>query len=248
MHSRAQDEEQVRDHYDRGNDFYSWFLGERMVYTGGLIKDINKMETLEELQDNKMTMVCDKLDLKEGDRLLDIGCGWGTLVTHAAKNYGADVTGGKSLLDTFLRDTYVKSLLLGNKPHSVPSDCKRTTFPNLKVESSAMTSEMSQTDLDTTTRSLVSRWQNMSVSGDTPLSSRTSTTCSPMMVLWFSRLLVSGPTGNMRTLTGVSCKLTLIVSRDVKLMCSMNKYVFPGADASLPLGWVVSKVSLFVLL
>ena len=95
MHSRAQDEEQVRDHYDRGNDFYSWFLGERMVYTGGLIKDINKMETLEELQDNKMTMVCDKLDLKEGDRLLDIGCGWGTLVTHAAKNYGADVTGGK---------------------------------------------------------------------------------------------------------------------------------------------------------
>jgi cyclopropane fatty-acyl-phospholipid synthase-like methyltransferase len=96
MHSRDQDEEQVRDHYDRGNDFYSWFLGERMVYTGGLIKDINKMETLEELQDNKMTMVCDKLDLKEGDRLLDIGCGWGTLVTHAAKNYGADVTGGTS--------------------------------------------------------------------------------------------------------------------------------------------------------
>ena len=69
-----------------------------MVYTGGLIKDINKMETLEELQDNKMTMVCDKLDLKEGDRLLDIGCGWGTLVTHAAKNYGADVTGGASPL------------------------------------------------------------------------------------------------------------------------------------------------------
>lgn len=66
-----------------------------MVYTGGLIKDINKQETLEELQDNKMTMVCDKLDLKAGDRLLDIGCGWGTLVTHAAKNYGADVTGGE---------------------------------------------------------------------------------------------------------------------------------------------------------
>jgi cyclopropane fatty-acyl-phospholipid synthase-like methyltransferase len=77
-----------------------------MVYTGGLIKDINKMETLEELQDNKMTMVCDKLDLKKGDRLLDIGCGWGTLVTHAAKNYGADVTGGTSLyasLQIFLR-------------------------------------------------------------------------------------------------------------------------------------------------
>jgi sphingolipid C9-methyltransferase len=52
------------------------------------------METLEELQDNKMTMVCEKLALKPGDKMLDIGCGWGTLVTHAAKNYQADVTGG----------------------------------------------------------------------------------------------------------------------------------------------------------
>ena len=52
------------------------------------------METLEELQDNKLTMVCEKLNLEKGDRMLDIGCGWGTLCTHAAKNYGADVTGG----------------------------------------------------------------------------------------------------------------------------------------------------------
>ena len=94
MHTASQDEEQVRDHYDRGNDFYSWFLGPRMVYTSGVISDINRMETLEELQDNKMTMVCEKLALKETDRMLDIGCGWGTLTTHAAKNYGCDVTGG----------------------------------------------------------------------------------------------------------------------------------------------------------
>ena len=97
IHSKAQDEEQVRDHYDRGNDFYAWFLGPRMVYTSGLITDINRMETLEELQDNKMTMVCEKLALQPGDKMLDIGCGWGTLVTHAAKNYGADVTGGQLL-------------------------------------------------------------------------------------------------------------------------------------------------------
>jgi hypothetical protein len=94
IHSQSQDEEQVRDHYDRGDDFYSWFLGPRMIYTSGVIKDINRMETLEELQDNKLTMVCEKLDLKPGDRLLDIGCGWGTLATFAAKNYGADATGG----------------------------------------------------------------------------------------------------------------------------------------------------------
>ncbi|KAL7424652.1 hypothetical protein Q5752_000336 [Cryptotrichosporon argae] len=93
VHSQNQDEEQVREHYDRGDDFYSWFLGPRMVYTSGVIGDVDRMETLEELQDNKLNMVCEKLDLQPGDRMLDIGCGWGTLVTHAAKNYGADVTG-----------------------------------------------------------------------------------------------------------------------------------------------------------
>ncbi len=66
-----------------------------MIYTSGVISDINKMETLEELQDNKLTMVCEKLALQKGDKMLDIGCGWGTLATFAAKNYGADVTGGE---------------------------------------------------------------------------------------------------------------------------------------------------------
>ncbi|EJD35452.1 sphingolipid C9-methyltransferase [Auricularia subglabra TFB-10046 SS5] len=93
FHTREQDEQQVRGHYDRGNDFYEWFLGPRMVYTSGVIKDLSRQESLEELQDNKLELVCQKLGLNAEDRMLDIGCGWGTLVTHAAKNYGADVTG-----------------------------------------------------------------------------------------------------------------------------------------------------------
>jgi len=68
----------VRDHYDRGDDFYGWFLGPRMIYTSGIISDITKEETLEELQDNKLTIVCEKIELQDGERLLDIGCGWGT--------------------------------------------------------------------------------------------------------------------------------------------------------------------------
>lgn len=93
MHSSRQDEEQIRDNYDRGNDFHEWFLGPQMVYTSGLISDPNREETLEELQDNKMNLVCSKLALKPNDRVLDIGCGWGTLAAFAAKNYGANVTG-----------------------------------------------------------------------------------------------------------------------------------------------------------
>ncbi|OBZ77976.1 putative fatty acid methyltransferase [Grifola frondosa] len=92
-HSKSQDEEQVRDHYDRGDDFYSWFLGPRMVYTSGIVTSLTEEESLEQLQDNKLTVVCEKLNLQPDDRLLDVGCGWGTLCAFAHKNYGCDVTG-----------------------------------------------------------------------------------------------------------------------------------------------------------
>ncbi|PSN60416.1 S-adenosyl-L-methionine-dependent methyltransferase [Corynespora cassiicola Philippines] len=93
VHSKSQDEEQVRDHYDRGDDFYGWFLGPRMIYTSGIISDINREESLEQLQDNKLGIVCEKIGLQKGERMLDIGCGWGTLARFASKFYGAHVTG-----------------------------------------------------------------------------------------------------------------------------------------------------------
>jgi len=91
IHSKAQDKRIVREHYDRGNDFFGWFLGERMVYTSGFFE--NPGQSLEQAQDNKMELVCRKLQLKPGERLLDIGCGWGTLTRYAAREYGADATG-----------------------------------------------------------------------------------------------------------------------------------------------------------
>ncbi|KAN0060622.1 hypothetical protein ACQY0O_007280 [Thecaphora frezii] len=93
MHTAKQDETQIQDNYDRGDDFYAWFLGPQMIYTSGIISDPHREETLEELQDNKLNLVCSKLALKPSDRVLDIGCGWGTFATFAAKNYGCDVTG-----------------------------------------------------------------------------------------------------------------------------------------------------------
>lgn len=91
IHTQQQDTRIVREHYDRGNDFFEWFLGPRMVYTSAYFKDPG--ESVEQAQDNKLKMVCEKLQLRPGERLLDIGCGWGTLARYAAQNYGVDATG-----------------------------------------------------------------------------------------------------------------------------------------------------------
>ncbi|PLN84764.1 cyclopropane fatty acid synthase [Aspergillus taichungensis] len=93
FHTRAQDKSQTRDNYDRGNDFYGWFLGPSMIYTSGIVGDPHREETLEELQSNKLAVVCEKIGLQPGDTLLDIGCGWGSLAKYASLHYGAHVTG-----------------------------------------------------------------------------------------------------------------------------------------------------------
>lgn len=64
-----------------------------MVYTSGIATSLTEPQSLEQLQDNKLTIVCEKLDLQPDDHLLDIGCGWGTLAAFAHKNYGCKVTG-----------------------------------------------------------------------------------------------------------------------------------------------------------
>ena len=99
-HSRAQDVEQVREHYDRGDDFYAAFLGPSMIYTSAIFQD--EEETLEQAQTNKLQLVAHKLHLAAGDAHLDLGCGWGTLINHFALEYGTDSTGitlGKNQTD-----------------------------------------------------------------------------------------------------------------------------------------------------
>jgi cyclopropane fatty-acyl-phospholipid synthase-like methyltransferase len=91
IHSKSQDERIVREHYDRGDDFFESFLGDRMVYTSAIFHD--ESETLEQAQDNKLNLVCRKLMVEPGDEMLDIGCGWGTLAMHAAKHFGAKSMG-----------------------------------------------------------------------------------------------------------------------------------------------------------
>jgi cyclopropane fatty-acyl-phospholipid synthase-like methyltransferase len=74
-----------------GDDFYASFLGPTMIYTSGIFNDPE--ETLEEAQWNKMELIANKIHLKKGDQHLDLGCGWGTFVSHCAKHYGTDSIG-----------------------------------------------------------------------------------------------------------------------------------------------------------
>ncbi len=83
--------EAITHHYDVSNDFYKLFLDERMVYTCAYFTDW--ANDLDRAQRDKLDLICRKLRLKPGERLLDIGCGWGALLIHAAKHYGVVGTG-----------------------------------------------------------------------------------------------------------------------------------------------------------
>jgi cyclopropane-fatty-acyl-phospholipid synthase len=90
-HSKTRDAEAIHHHYDVSNRFYEYVLGPSMTYTCAVFPDADA--TLEEAQFEKYDLVARKLDLKPGDRLLDVGCGWGGMVRHAAKHYGVKVIG-----------------------------------------------------------------------------------------------------------------------------------------------------------
>ena len=77
-------------HYDFGNEFYKLFLDSQMTYSCAYFK--NKYDSLETAQREKIDVACRKVDIQPGDRVLEIGCGWGSFAIHAARNYGAHVT------------------------------------------------------------------------------------------------------------------------------------------------------------
>ncbi|KAL1862485.1 Sphingolipid C9-methyltransferase 2 [Diaporthe australafricana] len=205
-------EEQVRDHYDRGDDFYAWFLGPRMIYTSGIISDINAEESLEQLQDNKLAIVCEKIGLKKGERLLDIGCGWGTLARFASANYGAKATG----------------ITLGRN---------QTAWGNNAMRKVGVPEEQSNI--------LCMDYRDIPV----PQGGYNKITCLEMAehvgVRHFSKFLKQ--VHDMLDDDGVFFLQIAGLRKswqyeDLIWGLFMNKYVFPGADASTPLGWFVDKL------
>ncbi|KAK7205754.1 S-adenosyl-L-methionine-dependent methyltransferase [Myxozyma melibiosi] len=213
MHTRSQDEEQVRDHYDRGDDFYGWFLGPRMIYTSGVINDITREETLEEIQDNKLRIVCEKLQLKKGERLLDLGCGWGTLANFASTQYGAHVTGitlGKNqtkwgntrLAESGISPDQSKILCLDYRDTPVPVEGKYNKISCLEMAEHVGVRKFG---------SFLSQVYNM-LDDD------------GLFILQIAGLRKGWQ------------------YEDLVWGLFMNKYIFPGADASTPLGFVIDKL------
>ena len=212
MHTRSQDEEQVRDHYDRGDDFYSWFLGPRMIYTSGIVSDIYREETLEQLQDNKLAVVCEKIGLKRGERMLDIGCGWGTLAKYASATYGAKVTG----------------VTLGRN---------QTAWGNNSLRKAGVSEDQSNI--------MCMDYRDI----QTPEGGWNKITCLEMAehvgVRYFGTFL--SQVYNMLDDDGVFFLQIAGLRKswqyeDLTWGLFMNKYIFPGADASTPLGFFVDRL------
>lgn len=91
LHTKSRDRDAISHHYDLSNDFYRLVLDPSMAYSCAYFT--SGEESLGQAQHNKLDLVCRKLDLRPGLRLLDVGCGWGSMIIHAAKYYGVHATG-----------------------------------------------------------------------------------------------------------------------------------------------------------
>ncbi len=183
-----------------------------MIYTSGIISDLHHEETLEQLQDNKLAIVCEKIGLQRGDTMLDIGCGWGTLARYASVNYGARVTGAT------LGRNQTACGNNGLRKDGVPED--QSNILGMDYRDITM-----------------------------PEGGYKKITCLEMAehvgVRHFSSFLTQ--VYNMLDDDGVFFLQIAGLRKswqyeDLIWGLFMNKYLFPGADASTPLGWFVDKL------
>jgi sphingolipid C9-methyltransferase len=216
LHSLAQDRRIVREHYDRGDDFFAAFLGERMVYTSGIFHDEN--QSLEQGQDNKLDLVCQKISLQRDAELLDIGCGWGTLALHAAKSYGARATG-------------------------VTLSQNQTAFGNARIERAGLAKRARIECLDY--REIPAKTYDRIVSLEMVEHVGLKNLASFFQLI-SGRLKDDGlfflQFAGLRRGGGLGVPPAGLRPEDMIWGLFMNKYVFPGADASPPLSTMLKAM------
>ncbi len=205
-HSQESDHGDIAHVYNRGNDFYNWFLGPSMTYTSGIFRDPN--ESLEAAQERKLETICQYVQMKPGDKHLDIGCGWGPMIVHAAKHHGTHSTG-------------------------VTLAKEQAEWARKRAEDNGVSDRV---------RIIVDDYRNL------PAEKFDKITCLEMAehvgIKNFQKFLLQ--VKGMLKDDGIFYLQIAGLRRAWKFQdlvwgLFMAKYIFPGADASCPLGFVVSQ-------
>jgi len=205
---------EIAEHYDRGNDFFHAFLGPRMIYTSAVFKGLD--QSLEQAQDNKMDMICDKLHVKPGQRFLDIGCGWGTLARHAAREFKAKASAVTLSVEgaAWCREQNKKEKLSEDQCKILLCDYR--DIPDVTVEDRfhAISSiEMAEHVGIANFQIYLNKVKNLLVDDGQFL------------------MQVAGLRQGSNW-------------EDISWGLFMSKYIFPGADASTPLNWYITQCEL----
>jgi sphingolipid C9-methyltransferase len=207
VHTRAADRKTVTGHYDRGNDFFHAFLGDIMIYTSAFFE--NPSDSLEDAQRRKLEVVAQKIQLKPGEKLLDIGCGWGTLVAHMAEHHGADATG--------------VTLAARQAEHGTTQIAKKG------LQSSARILTMDYRDIPS------QRWNKITIL-------EMAEHVGIRKFQGFMRQLNSMLEDDGILFLQIAGLRRNWTPEDFTWGMFMSKYVFPGADASMPLSFVCNNL------
>ncbi|HKY35677.1 MAG TPA: cyclopropane-fatty-acyl-phospholipid synthase family protein [Polyangiaceae bacterium] len=214
IHSKSQDARIVGEHYNRGNDFFEWCLGEAMVYTAASFETPDM--PLAQAQYRKIDRACNKLQLKAGETLLDIGCGWGTFVARAAKEFGAKTYGVTLAQEQVNFGTErIRQYGVADRAKVEVCDYRNVQGPFDKIVSLEMVEHVG-------IKNLVGYYQKVHE------------------LLKDDGLFVIQWTG-IRNLYNPQNPLSALTLRPEDLIWAlfMNRYIFPGADASLPLSGMI---------
>jgi sphingolipid C9-methyltransferase len=210
LHSRNQDRRIVGEHYDRGNDFFEWFLGESMVYTAAWFE--HPTTSLQDAQYAKIARCCEKLRLKAGESLLDIGCGWGTFVARAVRDFGVEALGVTlSKEQAAFGNARIAELAAPERARLRVCDYREVTGHFDKIVSLEMVEHVGVKNLPLFFRKVHELLRDDGL----------------FVLQWTGIRRLYRPQSPLSALT--------LAPEDLIWGLFMSRYIFPGADASLPL-------------